>query len=253
MRRSLVVLALATAPLAVRAAPAAGPAPASLAPPPAQARAAQPRPDPTLAFYPAAARAAGIEGQAVIRCAHDAHLAMKDCTLVSESPPGQGFGAAALAMAAQSPDNPKVTLPGVAAAPPDDTTIRFTLRPPNIEPDATQMVHTQVRPSIVSQPTAAQIQAAYPVRALSDQVQGAGAIDCLVTGDGKLARCQVAAEEPPGYGFGQATLDLAADFVMKPRLVDGELDPRAVVRVGVKFSPADSTAPLSLDTQPPKP
>lgn len=211
-----------------------------------------PAADPALVFYPSAARTAGVEGQAVIRCGHDEHLAVRGCTLISETPAGQGFGAAALAMAAQAPDNPKVSLPQMLAQPPDDITITFKLRPPRIDPDITIMGHTMVRPTIVTQPTTAQIQAAYPVRALSDQVEGAAAIDCLVMDDGKLARCQLAAEAPAGYGFGQATLDLASDFVMKPRLVDGEPSP-GVVRVSVKFSPSDATAPLSLDTKPPKP
>ena len=257
MRRSLVILALATSPLTVRADPAPHPAPSSpaplspapLSPAPREARSS---PNPALVFYPSAAMSGGIEGQAVIRCAHDDHLAMRGCTLVSESPVGQGFGAAALAMAAQSPDNPKVSLPEVANRPPDDVTVTFRLHPPRIDPDVTQMGHTEVRPQMVTRPTAAQIQAAYPVRALSDQVEGAAAIDCLVMDDGKLARCQVVAEAPGGYGFGQATLDLAGDFLMKPRLVDGEAAPGAVVRVGVKFTAADATAPLSLDTKPPK-
>ena len=140
----------------------------------------------------------------------------------------------------------------MAGKPPEDTDDQVHLAPPEIGPDATKVVAHPRRPSIVTGQQRAdpgRLPGAGAVRS----GPGPGAIDCLVTGDGKLARCQVAAEEPPGYGFGQATLDLAADFVMKPRLVDGELDPRAVVRVGVKFSPADSAAPLSLDTQPPKP
>src|SRR5947209_581694 len=81
--------------------------PPSAEPPSAAALAAQQQAA-VLAFYPPAARAAGIEGQATIRCTRNAHMAMQACTLVSETPAGQGFGAAALAMAARSPDNPKL-------------------------------------------------------------------------------------------------------------------------------------------------
>jgi hypothetical protein len=218
---------------------------------PARAQPIQPQaPDPALVYYPPAAMAAGVEGQAVLSCGHDEHLAVKRCMLVSETPVGQGFGAAALAMAAQSPDNPKVNLPDEPAKPPEQVTIRFTLRPPQIIPDITRMAHTQAKPQVITQPTAAQIQAAYPERALADQVHGAAAIDCQVMTDGKLAGCRVAGELPAGYGFGQAVLDLADDFVMKPRSVDGEPVGGAMVRVGVSFSPADATAPLSLDTKP---
>jgi TonB family protein len=236
MRRSMAALTLATVliPVWSSAQPAT----------PAQT------PDPALVYYPTAARAAGVQGQVVLSCSHNEHLAAKHCTVVSETPAGQGFGAAALAMAAQSPDNPKITLPDEPAKPPETVTIRFTLGPPQITPDITRMAHTVAKPEVITQPTAAQIQAAYPERALADQVQGAAAIDCQVMADGKLASCHVAGEIPAGYGFGQATLDLAGEFVMKPRAVDGEPVGGAVVRVGITFSPGDATAPLSLDTKP---
>ena len=238
MRRSMAALTLALVliPVWSHAQPAPRPQPQA--------------PDPALVYYPTAARAAGIQGQVVLSCGHDEHLAVKHCTVVSETPAGQGFAAAALAMAAQSPDNPKITLPDEPNKPPEQVTIRFTLGPPQIIPDITRMAHTVAKPEVITQPTAAQIQAAYPERALADQVQGAAAIDCQVMADGKLASCHVAGEIPAGYGFGQATLDLAGEFVMKPRAVDGEPVGGAVVRVGITFSPGDATAPLSLDTKP---
>jgi len=257
MRRAMAALSFAgllgASPALAEPAAAAPAAPPSAALASAAPPSAAPAPDPALVFYPAAARAAGIEGQAVLSCAHDAHLAVRNCTLVSETPAGQGFGAAALAMAAQSPDNPKVDLPGEAAKPPQPLTLRFTLGPPQILPDITRMGHVVVRPEVISQPTAAQIQAAYPERALADQIEGAAAIDCEVGVDGRLAGCHVAGELPAGFGFGQATLDLAGDFLMKPRSIDGQPVAGAIVRVGVSFKASDADAPLSLDTKPAAP
>jgi TonB family protein len=244
MRMRLAALSLAGS-LACGAGLAATP---SGAPPAGQPGAAAP--SPVLGFYPAAAKAAGVEGQAVIRCARNAHMALKGCTLVSETPAGQGFGAAALAMAAQSPDNPKVDIADSPAKPPEDITVRFGLHPPAIAPDISRTPHWVEQPKIVAQPTTAQIQAAYPERALADQVSGAAAIDCAVTTDGKLTDCRVAGEQPSGYGFGQATLDLAGDFVMKPRRIDGDAIAGALVRVGVRFVPGDPAAPLTLDLKP---
>jgi len=225
------------------------------APPPAAAPATAPYhvdlSDPVLAYYPAAAKAAHVEGQAVIRCRRDAHLALTGCTLVSESPAGQGFGAAALAMAAKSPPNPKVTMPDAAAAAPEEATVRFQLTPPFITPDLTRMAHTVRAAEIVAKPTEAQIQAAYPTRALANQVEGAAVIECAVTGGGHLADCHVFNESPTGYGFGQAAVDLAGDFTMKPRLVDGEPVAGAPVRVAIAFTHGDPTAPLTLDAKPP--
>lgn len=238
----LAATAWAAPTLAAPAAPQAGPPQA--AQPPSAA-------DAVLAFYPPAAKAAGVEGSAVIRCGHDEHLAVKDCVLVSETPAGQGFGAAALAMAARAPDNPKLDFPDEPAKPPQEVEIRFSLRPPAISPDVTRMAHTIGQPAIVTKPTTAQIQAAYPVRALDNQIEGDAFMDCVVMVDGKLTGCRIAGESPTGFGFGQAALDLAADYQLKPRYLDGEPNGGAQVRLGVRFSTADPTAPLTLGVKPP--
>jgi TonB family protein len=251
--------ALAAQPPLVHADPPAGapaPPPHAATPPPQPAPKPAPQPDDTfLTFYPPAARAAGVEGEATIKCARTEHLAMTGCTLVSETPAGQGFGAAALAMAAQSKDNPKLSLREVATMAPQETTLRFSLHPPGIAPDITRMAHVLSNPSIVTKPTTAQIQAAYPARALDDQVQGGAIIDCVVNETGALQECRVAAESPDGYGFGQAAVDLAGDFVMKPGQLDGDPVGGRPVRISVAFtSPTgDPAAPLTLGVKPPPP
>jgi hypothetical protein len=224
-------------PPAAKAAPAAAPAP-------------QRTPEAVLVFYPAAARAAGVEGSAVLKCAHDEHLAVKGCVLVSETPAGQGFGAAALAMAAQASDNPKLNFADEPTRPAQEVEVRFTLHPPEIAPDITSMAHTIGQPAIITPPSTAQIQAAYPARALDNQIEGDAAMDCLITADGKLAGCRIASENPTGFGFGQAALDLGADYVMRPRYIDGEPSGGAQVRLGVRFRPSDPTAPLTLGIKP---
>jgi len=234
---------------------APGPAPTTTAPPaakaaPTAAQAAQRPPEAVLVFYPAAARAAGVEGSAVLKCSHDEHLAVRGCVLVSETPAGQGFGAAALAMAAQATDNPKLNFADEPGRPAQEVEVRFTLRPPEIAPDITRMAHTLGQPGIVTPPSAAQVQAAYPARALDNQIEGDASMDCLVTADGKLAGCRIASENPAGFGFGQAALDLAADYVMRPRYLDGEPSGGAEVRLGVRFTTTDPTAPLTLGVKP---
>jgi len=102
-------------------------------------------------------------------------------------------------------------------------------------------------------PTRAQVAAAYPVRALSDGVDGVGVIDCLVTLEGKLGDCRQVSETPTGYGFGRAALDLAADYKLSPRVIDGEPQAGAEVQVPVQFLAHDPTAPLQLQTAPPTP
>jgi hypothetical protein len=251
----VLAAALASAPLAAHAAPAAPAATAAAAP--THAAQAAPahvglpaQPNPALAYYPDAARAAGVEGQAVIRCSRNEHLKLVRCSLVSETPTGQGFGAAALAMAAQSPENPKVNMPEMLSEASADQTIKFTLHPPDIEPDVSSMAHTMTGPSIITQPTKAQIDAAYPVRALSDQVRGGAAMICTVSETGHLNACRVADELPAGYGFGQAAVDLAVDFLVKPPQMDGQPVGGRPVRVTVSFNTTDPDAPLSLQTRP---
>ncbi len=264
MRKSLAALgfagvltAIACGAPAFAAPPAAAPAPtpstsvpAETAPAAAAAAQAARPPEAVLVFYPPAARAAGVEGSAVLKCAHDEHLAVKGCVLVSETPAGQGFGAAALAMAAQASGNPKLNFPDEPTRPAQEVEIRFTLHPPQIAPDITRMAHTLGQPAIVTPPSAAQVQAAYPARALDNQIEGDASMDCLVTASGKLAGCRIASENPTGFGFGQAALDLAADYVMKPRYLDGEPTGGAQVRLGVRFSTLDPTAPLTLGVKP---
>jgi TonB family protein len=251
------------APLASRADPPA-PAPPTTAPPPTAPPAAAPRPaashatapapaaqpDPSAAFYPAAARAAGVEGSATIRCSRSEHLALVNCSLVSETPTGQGFGAAALAMAAQSPANPKVDIPEMKTRASADTVLHFSLHPPSVTPDVTLMAHVMSGPTILTKPTDAQIKEVYPVRALSDQVEGGAIIVCTVSEQGVLASCRVAREVPDSYGFGQAAIDLAPHFKMAPAQVDGEPIGGAPVTLTVPFRSADPTAPLTLDTKP---
>ena len=240
-----LVVGLAVWPLATAADPAASP------PAPPATAAAPPPSSAALAYYPPAAKAAGVEGEAKLRCERDAHAALRNCQLVSETPAGQGFGAAALALAAQSPDNPKVDIPD-SARPPIDIAVRFQLHPqPQVAPDLTQMGHMVTQPQIAQRPTRAQIQAAYPARALSDGVDGAAMIDCIADAKGALTRCQVYGERPTGYGFGAAALDLAPDYQLKPRLLDGE-PISAEVQIPVQFEAQDPTAPLELGTTPAK-
>jgi TonB family protein len=58
--------------------------------------AAAPAPDPLDAYYPEAARAAGLEGDVVLSCVDQADKTLSDCVVVEERPQGKGFGQASL-------------------------------------------------------------------------------------------------------------------------------------------------------------
>ncbi len=50
-------------------------------------------------FYPKAARKADVEGRVTVKCRLDVEGTPHDCGIISETPTGQGFGAAALKVA----------------------------------------------------------------------------------------------------------------------------------------------------------
>ena len=54
---------------------------------------------PLLRYYPEKAQKANVEGVAVISCSVTAEGKLEACTVVSEDPPGWGFGEKALEMA----------------------------------------------------------------------------------------------------------------------------------------------------------
>ena len=63
-----------------------------------------------------------------------------------------------------------------------------------------------------SYPPIDDMQAAYPAKALDDEVDGQVKIDCLVAVTGRLISCKVLSETPAGYGFGTATAGLFVKF-----------------------------------------
>jgi TonB family protein len=64
-------------------------------------------------------------------------------------------------------------------------------------------------------PSAQQVATAYPERANRERVQGTGRVTCTVAANGSLTNCEVASEDPAGYGFAQATLSLTNRFRLR--------------------------------------
>jgi protein TonB len=60
---------------------------------------ATPSVDDAQAVYPKAAAEKRLEGRATLKCGVNADGFLKDCASIAEEPAGQGFGAAALAIA----------------------------------------------------------------------------------------------------------------------------------------------------------
>lgn len=79
----------------------------------------------------------------------------------------------------------------------------------------------------------------YPREAHRQDVEGVANLDCLVDGDGRLS-CTIVDEEPAGFGFGEAALQISTCFRMQPRDRDGELTAGGYFRIRLPFRLADN-------------
>lgn len=185
----------------------------------------RPTPGELLAVWPRAALEKGVGGKATISCKVSLQGALYDCTVVSETPPGLGFGGAAIALTPQLLMNP----PTHGGKPVAGGSVRI---PINFEsPGRPQLIAGGG--SVISNvpwieaPTYAQVVAAYPAKARDAKVGGHAVLDCHFDGQGRMAGCDVISEEPKGYGFGKSSKALAADF-LGPRTDGGGVSLKGV-------------------------
>lgn len=164
------------------------------------------------AVLPTAAAKKGADGRAVLACQLTVEGFLQGCKVESEDPPGLGFGAAALQLAAQFRMTPKIR--GGKAQPGGAITIPINWRGFNagmIDRSGSSLV---LDPPWVSAPTAAQVRAAWPAEA-KDAKSGQAALRCELASDGGLKACQTIAEIPAGRGFGKAARSLAPYFKVR--------------------------------------
>jgi TonB family protein len=237
MRSSLLPTALALCALAT----AATAQPAPPLPPPFPAAASAADAPALLAFYPAAARAQGLAGEATLACRRSPHGALVGCTLTTESPQGAGFGAAALALAAKSADNPSVYYGPQAQTTAFPITFRFTPSAPYVTPDVFSSAWGRptiiVNPILLEAPTAKDMARFYPRAALRQRLGGRAVIQCVVGVDGALGQCTVTSEDPPDLGFGDAALNMAPSFRFRPMTRDGRPVGSGKINIPIRFVP----------------
>ncbi len=102
------------------------------------------------------------------------------------------------------------------SAPPTPTPIPVAVDPPPAPPSP---VLTGV--TWLEQPDARDYERYYPPRALDREQTGRVVVDCLVSGDGRIA-CSVVSEDPPGWGFGEASLRVARHFRVAAQTSSGQ-------------------------------
>lgn len=176
--------------------------------------------------YPTHAAQAGIAGAVQMRCSASAAGALQNCAVISETPTGQGFGAAALSLATGMELKPTTTDGKRVAG------MSFIV-PVKFDPGVLKGGVTITRPDWVRLPTADELMAYYPAEA--SRSGGRVVIHCNVTDRGLMQGCSLLQETPPGHGYGGAALAMSDLFVMRPMTVDGQPVGGSEINIPIKW------------------
>ncbi|MGH7022869.1 MAG: energy transducer TonB family protein [Caulobacteraceae bacterium] len=182
--------------------------------------------------YPAYAAQHHISGRAEMNCIVDVHGLLESCQVTSESPSGEGFGAAALLLAptfsmnpAFGPNGPvpaRINIPitflmsgSAPTSTPSESPYGGGSRLSPLKSDASYANYGKtliVHPVWATAPSFADVGAAYPAEAAG--AAGHVVLQCRVVRDGALKICSTFAEEPRGKGFARAAQTLVPRFRM---------------------------------------
>jgi protein TonB len=102
------------------------------------------------------------------------------------------------------------------SAPPTPTPIPVAVDPPPQPPQPALLTGYR----FLQQPNGRDFVRFYPSRAMDREQTGRVVLDCLVSADGTIS-CSVASEDPPGWGFGEASLRASRLFRVAPQTADG--------------------------------
>jgi TonB family protein len=209
--------------------------------------------------WPADALRHGRGGRAVISCDVTESGVLDSCVVVSEDPPGEGFGYAALLLAPRFLMKPAtldgkpvrssvripitwgeyraggrtLSAPAYTPSPPERAPLS---RVPGEKPAPPRRardgaVKMLVNPLWIAAPTHAEVDAAWPKGALKAVTAGHATVRCRLTDDGHLRDCDAETEDPSGMGFAKAAVGLTAGF----RAPVSEADAASLPEIWVTF------------------
>lgn len=186
-------------------------------------------------LWPAQAAKDGIGGRAVINCLINTRGAAFDCVPVEETPPGKGFGGAAIGLAQQFQFRP-AKLHG-------EPVLSAISVPINWQRSSPQVVgggRTLVDPAMAwtESPTFDDLAAAYPKKARAARLGGRANVDCQFGHDGRVKNCRTVMEAPSGQGFGRAAEEIAKRFMAPVTRVNNKPISDFGVQIPIVFDPA---------------
>ena len=91
-------------------------------------------------------------------------------------------------------------------------------------------------PDWMARPSGEDLVRFYPPEALKASLSGMARLECTVVADGHLTDCSVGTESPADAGFGEAALQLAPYFQMKPISRDGVAVAGSHVVIPIRFA-----------------
>lgn len=191
----------------------------------------QPTAEDVQSVLPVGARGSG---EARIRCRVAASGLLTDCAVVAETPAGQGFGAAALALAPRFQMRPRT----VDGRPVDGDSVIVPIRWRGEPNTAGATAALMARPRFTAAPTRAEVAAAAP------ETPGLAVMRCRADAEGRLRRCRVISERPTFAGLERAAVSLADRFrvVVPPGAAAARGDLLVDVPVALSRTPPESFA-----------
>jgi len=191
------------------------------------------------AAWPSRAPASLGEAKVRVQCGFSPDTALTGCKLLSEDPPGFGFGAAAVRLTDRFRTRGAIMEDALLAK--ARIFLSFDFVNPKLAGQAPVWLD---QPNWVSFIPADRMTELYPSAAADAGVKtGRGVVVCTVAADGSLTACQLDGEDPAGKGFGQAALAAITSFAVNPWTEDGRPVDGDRIRVPIRFVESEPVPP----------
>ncbi len=220
----------------------------------------RPTADEIGSVWPAQAMRQRLGGIARLKCEVDLQGLVQDCSVLSEDPPGMGFGGAALALAPKflfrpgtrdgAPVTSWVTIPinfsMEGGSPKDQPRPPIGSHIPGGQPVGEEFFLVATVPWDRA-PSSAELAAAYPRDAKPGTGAGHVVLACRFSKSGDLKDCTTDVERPQWQGFGQAAKSLTPKFHLDPAAAAGIDLSKLRINLAIHFTPPGSQESRLID------